>query len=723
MGNASDEYVPDIAALSLASKAVHADARIDGHPAIAPGLHTSTTFRYPNDPERLKPIAEVDTTKPLDFHIYSRHTSPNMARFEAILTSILGQQAITYGSGLAAFHAMITHINPKRVAIGDGYHGCHGILKIFERLNGLKSLPLDCDLSELGPGDIIHVETPLNPTGEARDLKYYADRAHSVGAYLTVDATFAPPPLLDPFAWGADIVMHSGTKYIGGHSDMLCGVLAVNPKHETWVSDLLADRLLLGSVIGSLEGWLGMRSLRTLELRVNRQSATATALVSWLAEQAKDDKTAAGKTIERIQHASLQPEAAQEGSWLRQQMPNGYGPVFAVTLKNKELAKRLPGKLGLFQHATSLGGVESLVEWRAMTDRTVDQRLLRVSVGVESLEDLKADLQQGLEALLKEGNRESLNYPKNPFPFPPLRRSLFDRREKKRHPFSFNCSQIFNYPSNLSRPMPRLNLFRLPTTLRRRVRRNRLTTQMLLLALLVLLALPLYSVYCVYKPPRFLIGYLRNKFPDVLFEEPATTEKIIALSLDDAPSAHTDEIMQVLRENDAHATFFVIGQQVEGREAILRKLVAQGHELGNHAMRDEPSSSLSNDELERQVKEVKAMLTTAYEAEGKILPNNYFRPGSGWFNHRMRDLLGNRGFRIVLGSIYPHDPQIPYPSTNAKHILSMAHPGGIIICHDRRGWTAPMLRIVLPELKRQGYRIVTITDLVTSVEPLGGRSW
>ncbi|KAL6690418.1 cystathionine beta-lyase [Trichoderma pleuroticola] len=675
MGNASDEYVPDIAALSLASRAVHADARIDGHPAIAPGLHTSTTFRYPNDPERLKPIAEVDTTQPLDFHIYSRHTSPNMARFEAILTSILGQQAITYGSGLASFHAMLTHINPKRVAIGDGYHGCHGILKIFERLNGLKTLPLDCDLSELGPGDIIHVETPLNPTGEARNLQYYADRAHSVGAYLTVDATFAPPPLLDPFAWGADIVMHSGTKYIGGHSDMLCGVLAVNPKHETWVSDLLADRLLLGSVIGSLEGWLGMRSLRTLELRVNRQSATATALVSWLASQARDDKTAAGKTIERIQHASLQPEAAQEGSWLRQQMPNGYGPVFAVTLKNKELAKRLPGKLGLFQHATSLGGVESLVEWRAMTDRTVDQRLLRVSVGVESLEDLQADLQQGLEAV---------------------------RREMVNPWLGTKAGQVSD---------------ELLTTLAIGYSSN-----MLLLALLVLLALPLYSVYCVYKPPRFLIGYLRSKFPDVLFEEP-TTDKMIALSLDDAPSAHTDEIMQVLRENDAHATFFVIGQQVEGREATLRKLVAQGHELGNHAMRDEPSSRLSNDELERQVNEVKALLTAAYEAEGKILPNNYFRPGSGWFNHRMRDLLGNRGFRIVLGSIYPHDPQIPYPATNARHILSMAHPGGIIICHDRRGWTAPMLRIVLPELKRQGYRIVTITDLVTSVEPLGGRSW
>lgn len=269
--------------------------------------------------------------------------------------------------------------------------------------------------------------------------------------------------------------------------------------------------------------------------------------------------------------------------------------------------------------------------------------------------------------------------------------------------------------------MPRLNLFRLPTTVRRRVRRNRLTMQALLVLLVLALVLPLYSVYCVYKPPRFLMGYLRTKFPDVLFEEPTTREKIIALSLDDAPSAHTDEIMQVLREHDAHATFFVIGQQVEGREATLRRLVAQGHELANHAMRDEPSKRLSNDELEAQVKQVKAMLAAAYAAEGKILPNNYFRPGSGFFNHRMRDLLGNRGFRIVLGSIYPHDPQIPYPSVNAKHILSMARPGGIIICHDRRGWTAPMLRMVLPELKRQGYRVVTITDLVTSVEPLGGR--
>jgi cystathionine gamma-synthase len=100
-----------------------------------------------------------------------------------------------------------------------------------------------------------------------------------------------------------------------------------------------------------------------------------------------------------VQHASLQPEASDENSWLRKQMPNGYGPVFSLWLRSKEEARRFPSKLDMFDHATSLGGVESLIEWRAMTDPGVDKRLLRVSVGVEGFEDLKNDLQQGLTAL------------------------------------------------------------------------------------------------------------------------------------------------------------------------------------------------------------------------------------------------------------------------------------------------------------------------------------
>lgn len=298
---------------------------------------------------------------------------------------------------------MLVRINPKSIAIGDGYHGCHGIIDIQHRLTGLRKLPLDCDASELQPGDIIHVETPLNPTGEARDLQYYADKAHKAGAYLTVDATFAPPPLQDPFAHGADVVMHSGTKYFGGHSDMLCGVLALRPGlDEEWLAKMLYERMVIGSVMGSMEGWLGLRSMRTMELRVRRQSATATALVAWLAERVRDADSPVGKVLDHVKHASLQPEAADEAGWLRRQMPGGYGPVFALWMKSEEVARRLPSKLTLLHHATSLGGVESLIEWRAMTDRGVDRRLLRVSIGVEGLEDIKADFEQAFASLAAE---------------------------------------------------------------------------------------------------------------------------------------------------------------------------------------------------------------------------------------------------------------------------------------------------------------------------------
>ena len=288
------------------------------------------------------------------------------------------------------------------MAIGEGYHGCHGVLAVMRKLNGMEQLDLSsaADLEKLQPGDVIHVETPLNPTGEARDLSRYAELAREKGCYLTVDATFAPPPLLDPFRFGADVVMHSGTKYFGGHSDMLAGVLALRPDRAgEWLDKMREERLVLGGVMGSLEGWLGVRSLRTLELRVTRQSENAQRLVDWLVAELAGGEGVVSGLVERVQHASLQPEAKVEGSWLREQMPNGYGPVFAIWMKEEAFAKRLPSKLHLFHHATSLGGVESLIEWRAMSDQRCDKRLLRVSVGVEGWEDLKEDLIQGLKAL------------------------------------------------------------------------------------------------------------------------------------------------------------------------------------------------------------------------------------------------------------------------------------------------------------------------------------
>jgi cystathionine beta-lyase len=304
---------------------------------------------------------------------------------------------------------MLVFLNPKRIAIRDGYHGCHGVIGVHEKLTGLKKLDIDCPAEDLQAGDIIHIETPLNPTGSAYNLKAYAEKAHSRGAFLTVDSTFGPPPLQDPFLWGADIVMHSGTKYIGGHSDMLCGILAVCPARtkEGWWDKLFEERLFLGNVMGSMEGWLGVRSLRTLELRVERQSQNCTKLVAWLNASLNPEKESAigssttlssestrviRDVLAKIEHASLQKEDIKDG-WLLKQMPNGFGPVFA---------RRLPSKLQLFHHATSLGGVESLIEWRTMTDPSVDPRLLRVSIGIEGWEDLRDDFLQAFKALSAE---------------------------------------------------------------------------------------------------------------------------------------------------------------------------------------------------------------------------------------------------------------------------------------------------------------------------------
>lgn len=312
----------------------------------------------------------------------------------------------------------------------------------------MKKIPLEAsdaewDASGLGKGDIVHVETPLNPTGECYDIAHYARRAHACGAILTVDSTFGPPPLQNPFEHGADVIMHSGTKYLGGHSDMLCGVLVVNPRGigiesqngasstdgsatnftksawRTW-QGLYEERVFLGAVMGSFEGWLGLRSLRTLELRLLRQAANAHVLVKLLdacfsdpgmaqqmpatvepglslsARLTDADRSTVRKTVSRFTHASLQLVDPKTRPWLAKQMPHGGGPVFALWLRTSRMARCLPSKLHLFHHATSLGGVESLIEWRRMSDVSVEETLLRVSVGIEDVGDLWEDLIAGL---------------------------------------------------------------------------------------------------------------------------------------------------------------------------------------------------------------------------------------------------------------------------------------------------------------------------------------
>lgn len=401
---------------SLSTRSLHADDPLNSYTDVAPALHVSTTYRYNDDPEKLKSVHTGRAPRLPggvvrgDHYVYSREIAPNSSRLEMLLTSIIGVPCLSYSSGLAAFHAMIVYLHPKVVAIGDGYHGTHGTLELYQKLTGCKIVNLFDQSSwegegwKLGQGDVVHVETPVNPTGMAYNIQHYADLAHARGAVLTVDSTFAPPPLQDPFKQGADFVMHSATKYLGGHSDLLCGIIGVGKNTPDWEQHywgMFAQRLSLGSTVGNMEGWLGVRSLRTLALRVTCQSESAEKLVRFIHESitgvdTSPDAIAVKAVLASVQHASLQQD---DMSWLKLQMPGGFGPVFLLSATSAELAKRFPSKLELFHHATSLGGVESLIEWRNMTDPSVSHTALRVSIGIEAWEDLRSDIVAACRAL------------------------------------------------------------------------------------------------------------------------------------------------------------------------------------------------------------------------------------------------------------------------------------------------------------------------------------
>ncbi|KAH8816946.1 pyridoxal phosphate-dependent transferase [Xylogone sp. PMI_703] len=363
----------------LATLALHADGDILQESDIAPPIHLSTTFRYLYNAEHEGILGDhhyVDAINDRDAP-FDLNGPPTRTRFEAVLSALVHSPTLTYSSGVAAVHAYLVLLKPKCVAIGDGYYGSRQVVNLYQQLTGCETLTFD-DLDTLQKGDVIHLETPTNPTGEATSIKEFARKAHEWGAYLFVDSTFGPPGLQDPFALGADVVMHSGTKYFGGHHDLLCGTLSIRPERkDDWFKKLQEHRTILGNVLGSMEGWLGLRSLRTLELRISE------------CLKGESDKIIKN-TIDKD----------EDMHWLREQMPNGFGGVFALEMKTEEMTRKLPGLLTLFQHATSLGGVESQVEWRRLVDSSAKPTLLRFSIGVENLEDLKADLLYGLKELI-----------------------------------------------------------------------------------------------------------------------------------------------------------------------------------------------------------------------------------------------------------------------------------------------------------------------------------
>jgi len=384
------ECIDALALQGTATAAIHADSLL-ADPAfstdadVAPPLSFSTTFSS-------------------GAHVYSRISAPTRSRCEALLGAVEGTEeqpahAVLYSSGLAACFAAFSRLLPRRVFISGGYHGTHLVLEQLQRISaGARCqkevlVPPEELVTKLEAGDLIWLETPLNPTCEVADMAAYVAAAKSCKeVHVVVDGTFAPPPLQRPLLLGVDMVMHATTKGLAGHSDALGGAICVSDPELA--KRLRQDRLALGSTPGSMEVWLLLRSLRTLHLRVERQSCTAGKLAAWLYEATQSESHPLRGLVHAVHHPSLKSCTYHEVA--KRQMPGGYGSCMAIELTSEAAAKALPGSLKLFKDATSLGGVESLIEWRRKYDSAISPRLLRISIGLEEFEHLQKDMQHGI---------------------------------------------------------------------------------------------------------------------------------------------------------------------------------------------------------------------------------------------------------------------------------------------------------------------------------------
>jgi peptidoglycan/xylan/chitin deacetylase (PgdA/CDA1 family) len=242
--------------------------------------------------------------------------------------------------------------------------------------------------------------------------------------------------------------------------------------------------------------------------------------------------------------------------------------------------------------------------------------------------------------------------------------------------------------------------------------RSRVTQvlRMLLLTLLLLIIFLLLA-YIIYKPPNFIISFLQWKYPSVIFHLPLlSNQKIIALTIDDAPSPYTSQILDLLKQYNAKATFFIIGSQIASHPDLLQRIHDEGHETGSHAWRDEASLSLPLTELKYQIQELDELLPANENGE------KYFRPGSGFFSKSMVEMVSGMGYRVVLGSVYPHDPQIHSAKWNARHVLSMVKSGAVVIMHDRRGYSVEQLERILKGLQGGGWRVESLGGLLRIAE-------
>lgn len=332
--------------------------------------------------------------------VYARWQNPTWVAFEETLGALEGGDALLFASGLAATAAALSLVpaGGRVVAPRGAYNGTTGLLADLAArgLLAVTEVPIDdtaAVVAALGDGDgaaaMLWVETPTNPMLEVADLPALVAAGHAVGAVVVVDNTFATPLGRRPLEAGADVVVHSVTKYLAGHSDVVLG--AVVTRDGGLRTRLHGYRTLHGAIPGPFEAWLALRGLRTLSLRVERACANAAELASRLVGH---------PALSRVRHPSLpgDPGHARAAA----QMAT-FGAIVSVELAGgADAAERLCHGTRLWVPATSLGGVESTLERRrrhATEAAVVPENLVRLSVGIEDVEDLWSDLRQALDVL------------------------------------------------------------------------------------------------------------------------------------------------------------------------------------------------------------------------------------------------------------------------------------------------------------------------------------
>lgn len=345
----------------FSTAALHADDDIAELPDVAPALRPSTTFEY----------AEGE-------RIYQRASHETTERLEAVLGALEGGHSVVYPSGMAAVAAVLRQIGPTRISLPDAvYHG----VRDFVHLEAERGHWEVVAATDLRGGDVRWLESPSNPICLITDLAAVAEDAAANGVITVADATFATPVLQHTLGLGVDYSIHATTKFIAGHSDAMGGVAStLQPEHA---QQLRAARSIDGAIPGSLETWLTLRGVRTLPLRVTRQSETALAVAQFLEQW-----------VDTVWYPGL---ASHPGHAVALRQMSGFGGVLSFEVADAASAIAVIGRLRVFRNATSLGGVESLADYRRRSDPAAPAALIRLSVGLESATALIEDLAGALQ--------------------------------------------------------------------------------------------------------------------------------------------------------------------------------------------------------------------------------------------------------------------------------------------------------------------------------------